>query len=179
MSVHNDQTREQVPRFLFNWHFVAKIALIIAALSCFGAVLILQFITGGAGTSYAEVTRYFSLSRHSIGPTMLVAGLILVSFASVITWLMALYTSFYIAGPLFRFARNFETLIAHGSGTMMATRKTDRLKLEEQQMRRSVTKLQQHYSGMRTAAEQALAQLGPHSAAAITQLKELDHEARL
>lgn len=176
----NDQTQGSQPHFLlFNWHFIAKIALIIAALSCLGAVLVLHFITGSLGESYAEVARYFSLSRKSIGPTLLVAGLILVSFASIITWLIALYTSFYIAGPLFRFSRNFETLIEQGPTSLIPTRKADSLKQEEQQIKRSVTKLQQHYSEMRAMTEEALAQLDAQPTASITKLKELDREAHL
>lgn len=176
----DDQTQGHRPRFLlFNWHFVAKIALIIAAVSCLGAVLVLHFITGSSGENYAEVARYFSLSRKSIGPTLLVAGLILASFASIITWLIALYTSFYIAGPLFRFSRNFESLIEQGPISPVPTRKTDRLKQEEQQIKRSVIKLQQHYGEMRAAAEEALAHLDSQPASSIAKLKEIDREARL
>lgn len=172
--------RDSVPHFLlFNWHFTAKIALVIAAISCLGAVLILHFITGATGSSYAEVARYFSLSRHSIGPTMLVAGLILVSFASVITWLIALYASFYVAGPLFRFAKNLESLIEHGPGPVIPTRKTDRLKQEEEKMKQAVARLHQHYSEIRTAAEEALSQLDAQPAPALARLKNLDNDVRL
>lgn len=178
--MESDQTQGSQPHFLlFNWHFVAKIALIIAAVSCLGAVLVLHFITGSSGENYAEVARYFSLSRKSIGPTLLVAGLILISFASIITWLIALYTSFYIAGPLFRFSRNFETLIKHGPTSLIPTRKTDNLKQEEQQIKLSVARLQRHYSEIRTMAEQALAQLDSQPASAVARLKELDRAARL
>lgn len=176
----NDQTLTNHPRFLlFNWHFVAKIALILAAVSCLGAVLVLHFITGSLGENYAEVARYFSLSRKNIGPTILAAGLILVSFASIITWLIALYTSFYIAGPLFRFSRNFEILIEQGPAMLTPTRKSDSLKLEEQQIRRSVAKLQQHYGEMRALAEDALSRLDSQPASSIEQLKEIDRAAHL
>ena len=176
----DDQAQETHPRFLLlNGHFVAKIALVIAAISCLAAVLVLNYITGSIGQNYAEVARYFSSSRASIGPILLVAGLILVSFVSVITWLMALYTSFYIAGPLFRFSRNLEVLIKQGPTTLIPTRKTDLLKEEEQIIKRSVARLQQHYSEMRATAEEILGQHDsqpPTLLPLIAKLKKGDHE---
>ena len=60
----NDRTQESQPRsLLFNWHFVAKIALVIAAISCLAAVLVLNYITGSIGQNYVEMARYFSSSR--------------------------------------------------------------------------------------------------------------------
>ncbi len=179
----NDQTQESQPRsLLFNWHFVAKIALVIAAISCLAAVLVLNYITGSIGQNYVEMARYFSSSRASVGPTLLVAGLILVSFVSVITWLMALYTSFYIAGPLFRFSRNLEVLIKQGPIPLMPTRSTDLLKEEERVIKRSVARLQQHYSEMRATAEEMLGQLDSQPStlnALIAKLKKGDHEVHL
>ena len=130
----NNPIPENPQPTIFQWHFIAKIALLLAAVTCLGAVLVLHFITGDAGQNYADMARYFSASRKNIGPTMLVAGLILISFTSLITWMMTLYASFYIAGPLFRFARNLEILIEHGPTSPIPTRKTDRLKNEEQQI---------------------------------------------
>lgn len=175
----SNNATENLTHKLYQWHFIAKIALVLAAVTCLGAVLVLHFITGDMGQNYADIARYFSSSRKNIGPTMLVAGLILVSFTSLITWMMALYASFYIAGPLFRFARNLETLIEQGPTSLIPTRKTDRLKNEEQQMKRSVEKLQMHYGKMRTIVEEMLAQPDFPAAASITRLKELDREVRL
>lgn len=175
----NNSTPENLTHKLYQWHFIAKIALMLAAVTCLGAVLVLHFITGESGQNYSDMARYFSSSRKNIGPTMLVAGLILISFTSLITWVMALYASFYIAGPLFRFARNLETLIEHGPTSLIPTRKTDRLKNEEQQIERSVARLQAHYIKMRAATEEMLAHPDRLAAASIAKLKEVDREVRL
>ena len=175
----NDQTQGNEPRFLLHLHLVAKIALIVGAVSCLGMLLVLTFITDKSGASYGAIIRSYSLSRQHLGPTMLIAGLFLVSFSGVITWLISLYASFYIAGPLYRFSRNLETFIAQGPTTPVPTREKDHLKQEEQQIKRSIAKLQQHYGEMRAAAEEALSQLDSQSAPAIAKLKELDREAHL
>ncbi|MDO8413152.1 MAG: hypothetical protein Q7S51_05100 [Gallionellaceae bacterium] len=176
----NNQTPGHTPRFLlFNWRFVIKTVLIVAAVSCVAATLVLIFVLGKSGTTHAAVSSYFSLSRKQIGPTLIFVGFFMVGFAGFMTWLFALYTSHYIAGPLYRFARNIEILIKQGLVTPIPTRKKDLLKLQEKQMQLSVAKLQQHYGAIRAATEEALLQLNSQSAVSIKKLKELDREVRL
>lgn len=168
------------PRFLLlNMRFVAKVALIIGGLSLLGMVLVLIFITGKSGGSYSAISHSYSLSQQNLGPTMLIAGLFMVAFSGFVTWLFALYTSHYIAGPLLGFARNFEAQIKHGSATLIPVRKNDHLKREEQKIKRSLARLHLHYSDMRSATETALSQLGAQPGPAIAKVKELDREARL
>lgn len=178
-------THEQNPgdksHFLLRLHLVAKIALIVGGVSCLAMLLALNFITDKSGVSYDTIIRSYSLSRQHLGPTLLVEGLGLVAFAGAFTWLVALYAGFYIAGPLYRFSRNLEDFIKQGPVTPLPTRSKDKLKHEEQQILRSIVKLQNHYGAMRTATETALAQIDAQQnpAAAIAQLKELDRAARL
>jgi len=110
-----------------------------------------------------------------------VEGLCLVSFAGLFTWLVSLYAGFYIAGPLYRFARNLEDFIEQGPVTPQPTRKKDKLKHEEQLILRSIVKLQNHYGAMRAAIDTALAQIDAQQdpSDAIAKLKELDRAARL
>lgn len=177
----NDQTSGDKSHFLLRLHLVAKIALIVGGVSCFAMVLALNFITDKSGASYDTIIRSYSLSRQHLGPTLLVAGLFLAAFAGVFTWMASLYTGFYIAGPLYRFSRNLEGFIEQGLTTPLPTRQKDKLKQEEQQILRSIVKLQNHYGAMRAATEAALAQIDARQnpAAAIAQLKELDRAARL
>ncbi|MBI3222908.1 MAG: hypothetical protein HYZ46_07565 [Nitrosomonadales bacterium] len=177
----NGQTSGDQSHFLLRLHLVAKISLIVGGVACLSMVLALTFITDKSGVSYDTIIRSYSLSRQHLGPALLVEGLCLVAFAGVFTWLVALYAGFYIAGPLYRFSRNLEDFIKQGPVTPKPTRQKDKLKHEEQQILRSVVKLQNHYGAMRAAAETALAQIDAQQnpAAAIAQLKELDRAARL
>ena len=167
--------------FLLRLRLVSRIALIVGGLACLGMVLVLTFITDKSGVTYETIIRSHSLSRQNLGPALLVVGLFLVAFSGVITYLISLYTGFYIAGPLFRFARNLEIFIAEGQVDPIPTRENDQLKQEEQQIKRSITKLQHHYGELRAATDAALIQLASQQnpSAAIAHLKELERAARL
>src|SRR4030065_873565 len=107
---HNDE-----PQIFFHLKLVAKITLLVGAAACAGLILTLMSISHQSGSSYAETIRSFSLTREHLGTRLLVAGLFLVAFAAVITWLIALYSSFRIAGPLYRSACNLEIFLAQGA----------------------------------------------------------------
>jgi cell division protein FtsB len=167
--------------FLLRLRLVSKIALIVGGLACLSMVLVLTFITDDLGVNYETIIRSHSLSRQDLGPALLVVGLFLVAFSGVITFLISLYTGFYIAGPLFRFARNLEIFIAEGQVVPIPTRENDQLKQEEQQIKRSIAKLQNHYGALRAATDTALAQLAAQQnpSATIAYLKELERATRL
>lgn len=177
----HDQTSGNESHFLLRMRLVARITLIVSAVSCLGILLALTFITDDSGTSYSTIIRSHSLSRQHLAPALLIAGLFLVLFSSIVTRRVSHRTSFYIAGPLYRFACNLKTFIEHGLATPVPTRQEDSLKQEEQQIKRSIARLQAHYDAMRAAAETALAQIDSQQnpAAAIEQLKELDRATRL
>lgn len=166
---------------MLRMRLVARITLIVSAMSCLGILLALAFITGDPGASYGTIIRSHSLSRQYLAPALLIAGLFLVLLSGIVTRRVSHRTSFRIAGPLYRFACNLETFIEHGLTTPVPTRQKDYLKREEQQIKRSVARLQAHYGTMRAATEAALAQIDSQQnpAAAIEQLKELDRVTRL
>ena len=178
-----DQSSQDKTYFLLRLRLrlISKIALMVGGLSCLFMLLVLHFITDNSGVNYETIIRSYSISRQHIGPTLLVAGLFLVAFSGAITFLIALYTGFYIAGPLFRFARNMELFIEHGAVTPIPTRKHDLLKQEEQQIKRSIIKLQKHYDEIRLTADTALFQLATQQnpSVAIAKLKEIDREIQL
>ena len=178
---HNDE-----PQIFFHLKLVAKITLLVGAAACAGLILTLMSISHQSGSSYAETIRSFSLTREHLGTALLVAGLFLVAFAAVITWLIALYSSFRIAGPLYRSACNLEIFIAQGPTTLVPIRKGDSLQKEYGHLKQSVHSLQAHYDALREAGSRAAAILEsgdtrryPEAASAIAKLKELDSHVRL
>lgn len=177
----HDQTSRNETYFLLRLRLVSKITLTVSAISCLGILLVLTFITDDPGVSYSAIIRSHNLSRQHLAPALLIAGLFLVLFSGIVTWLISHRTSFHIADPLYRFARNFEAFIEHGPITPVPTHKSAHLKQEERQIQRNIAKLQAHYGAMRAATETALAQIDSQQnpAAAIAQLKELDRAARL
>jgi len=176
-----DQTSGNESYFLLRLRLVSRITLIVSTLFCVGILLTLAFATGNPGVAYDSAIRSLSQSLLRLGPTLLVASLLLVLFSSAVIRMISHRASLKVAGPLYRFARNIEAFIESGPVTPVPTRQEDQLKPEKQQIERSITKLQAHYDAIRTATETALAQIDSQQspAAAIAQLKELDRATRL
>ena len=178
--------RRDEPSIRFHLKLVGKIALAVGATACVGLILTLMSVSAKSGASYAQIIGSYNLTRQHLGPALLVAGLFLLAFTAVITWLISLYSSFRIAGPLFRFSRNLEMEIARGPTAPVPIRKTDSLQQEHEQLKRSIDGLQAHYGALREAALQAQAALGSddkeawsEAARVIARLKELDSHVRL
>jgi len=186
MKNSDSSLQHQQPLLVFRLNLVGKVALMVGAVACAGLVLVLLFITDKSGTSYGEIVRSNNFTRNSLGPAMLVAGLILVAFTAVITWIVSLYSSFRIAGPLFRFARNLEAMMEKGPSAPVPIRRKDRLQLEGEQLARSIASLQAHYAEMRAVAGHAVVLLASNDngtnemlPAEIAKLKEFDRHVLL
>lgn len=186
MQQQDSAARHDEPHMLFHLKLVGKIALLVGLAACVGLVLTLMSASAESGASYAEIIRSYNLTRQHLGPALLVAALFIAAFAAVITWLISLYSSFRVAGPLFRFSRNLELEIRQGPTAPVPIRKNDSLQQEHAQLKRGIDSLQSHYGAIRQAMDQAAAALDsgdkdkwPEVLAAIARLKELDSRVRL
>lgn len=181
--MHPDQSE---PPVLFHVKWVAKIALSVGAIAWAGLMLVIFLLTDDKGTDYAHIIFMSSLTQQNLGPAILVFGLVMVFIASISTWLIALYSSFRIAGPLFRFAQNLNNIIANAFAVPMAIRQTDMLQREWSEFDASQAKLREHYKALREAVdqcEQALktdANLDSASLRqALARLQEIERRAQL
>lgn len=148
-----------IPPVLFHLKWVAKVALIVGLAAGVGLLLAIYFVASDEGSDYAHVIANHSLTQHNLGLTMLVFGLALVLLAAVTTWFIALYSSFQIAGPLFRFSQNLKDVIDNAFSKPLAIRKTDLLQREWAQFDASQARLREHFADLDqalTACEQAL-----------------------
>lgn len=134
MSAHHEQAIGAPTDSQFHLVLVARIALgvaLAAAAALYGAI---AYIDTGAGDGYAGAVRAFSMSRESEGPAMMVAGVIILCTACVFTWLIALYASFRIAGPLYRFTRNMELAAEGADAQPIPIRRADLLQGASQRL---------------------------------------------
>ena len=155
----NTHPGQNEPPALFHVKWVAKIALGVGAVAWIGLLLGIFLITDDNGTNYAQVISTHSLTQQSLGPAILVFGLVMVVIASITTWFIALYSSFRIAGPLFRFSQNLKNIIENPFAVPMAIRRNDMLQREWNKFDVSQAKLREHYASLREAldrCEQAL-----------------------
>ncbi len=169
----------------FDVRLVAKIALSVAVASCVGLLLVLFMVTDDRGTNYGHLIGATELTNQNLKPALLVFGLVMVVFAGITTWLFSLYTSFRIAGPLYRITRDLETAIERGPAAPDPIRKTDQLQRERMQFDASVAALREHYEELRQAlddGETALRAETPDSmslAQAIARLRKTEERVRL
>jgi hypothetical protein len=169
-------------RYFYHLKIIGGIALVIGGLSFATLILLLTSISGSTGTTYWNIVQSGSVTHQSLGTGMALAGLFLTGGAAVITWLISLYASFRIAGPLFRISRNLEILAGSGAATLTPIRKKDQLQAEMQQLAQSARVLQDHYSEMEAAADNALALIdsGGHGLGqSLARLRELERRVRL
>lgn len=156
-TIHPQKYDEPVIFFHLKW--VAKIALGVGILAIAGLLLVLFFITDDRGAEYGRIILNHSLTELSLAPAILVFGLSMVSLAGMLTWLISLYSSFRIAGPLYRFSQNLKNALAHPSAPLQAIRTGDLLQAEWRAVDAGMTRLSEHYADLALAlgeAEQAL-----------------------
>lgn len=141
---------------------VAKIGLSVTLASGVGLLLVLLPIGDQPGTGYRQVIGAFGSVRQNLGPAMLVFGLVMVGFAGMTTWLLSLYTSFRIAGPLFRISRNLEMQLEQGPVAPVPLRTTDTLQDEWKAFESGVGVLRAHQEDLRQAFHQVESAVAEH-----------------
>jgi hypothetical protein len=179
----NWQGSNREPPIFFHLKLVAKIALSIGVAAGAGLMVVLHLLKKD-GVVYGQVISEYSLAQQQLGPALLVLGLMGVAFAGVTTWLIALHSSFRIAGPLFRFARNLELEIKQGPTALVPIRGTDQLQNEWQEFNASVTVLGGHHAALRAAIRDVAQSLqDPADPAvikqALDQLQKIERRASL
>jgi len=175
-----DIKNNQPPGF-FQLKWIAKLALIIGVAATVSLVLAIYWVTDDKGANYTEIIISHSLTRQHLAPTLLVFGLALILVVAITTWFIVLYSSFRIAGPLFRFSQNLLSIIDNAFATPLSIRKSDLLQREWRHFETSQARLRQHYADLHDAL-QACDQAGNDVVAlnqAIAQLEEVEHRVQL
>jgi hypothetical protein len=147
------------PEILFHLRWVANIALSVGALTATGLGVVLFVLTDRTGASYGELIKSASITHENLGPALLIGGLALVAFTAILTWLISLYSSFLIAGPLFRLSRNIEASLTEGPIKPLPIRDSDRLHREAAMLDDALGALALHYKNLRDEVDRALGQI--------------------
>ena len=123
---------------------IANISLWISLIST-AVFLFIAFYIDIPNTGYLENISSLVVSRQNMDLVLLLTGLLLVVLTATATWLITLYCSFRVVGPLYRFSRNLEVGASEGTIPLIRIRDTDYLKEECQLLRESVTSLYSYY----------------------------------
>lgn len=147
------------PEILFHLRWVAKIALWIGVVAAAGLGTMLYALTDTTGESYGALIKSHSIAQYRLGPALLIGGFFLIAFSALLTWLITLYSSFRIAGPLYRLSRNLENSISQEPAKLTPIRDSDRLQQEATMLREGLSALASHYAGLREQVDQAIMKL--------------------
>ncbi len=166
---------------------MAKIGLAVSVASFLGLALVIALLGDGKGSDYVETIGAIGDVKLNLTPAMLAFGLALVTFAGITTWMLSLYASFRIAGPLYRISRDLETQIEKGAVRPIPIRTTDRLQTEWKEFEASVTALRTQQQELWQAVNEISQILDTKDAAvdnnllaaAVSRLGKVDQNAQL
>lgn len=134
---------------------IGKISLWFAFVAFIGLIIVF-FTVASPSESYQQNIKSLSISQQNLPWVMLTTGLILLLITAIITWMVSLYSSFRITGPLFRFSRNIEEWVVSGKPKAIPVRTEDSLQEESQLMVESIKVLYDYIDGFDPVIERAL-----------------------
>ena len=114
------------------------------------------------GSGYSRVLRSLAVSREGLLPALAVSAALLIAFAGVLTWMVARYVTFRVAGPLYRFARNLE-VARTGNGEILPIRGGDLLQAESRRLLEAIGAVAEYEEALRGAARDAREAVEPGS----------------
>ncbi|MBF0156299.1 MAG: hypothetical protein HQL57_03835 [Magnetococcales bacterium] len=165
---------------------VGTIALVVGLLAVTALFVAVMLVGHDGGGTYGEIFQAHSLSRRQLGPVLLLAGLGLVAISALVTWLVVVYSSFRVAGPLHHFATSLEQEMILGPMPVERIRQEDLLQEEYWQFAVGAERLQAHYDAMSELVDLARVQLelaepnmGDGLTKTLLRLKELERLVHL
>lgn len=144
---------------------IGRISLLFAVLAIAGLVGVLLLARPVDG-DYVAMIQTLSASRAQLPGLMAVGGLLLVLGTALTTWLIALYSSFRVAGPLYRFCIDLEHGIREGQVPRIRVRASDAAQDDARYLEETVSGLYLLQDEIATAADEALRHLRDGSAEA-------------
>lgn len=170
------------PLIFLHLKLVARISVAVGAVAVSSLLAALLLLPVSVEETYEAIIRSRSVTREQLEGLMLVIGLALVATAAVITWLITLYSSFRVAGPLHRFGRNLKLASLDDEAELVSLRRGDALHPQQENIRQAVGALRVHLQAVQQSAAQAREALAAGDArayaVAVTRLRELDEKIR-
>ena len=155
--VENNRSHHDAHGQLVRLKQVSRIAFYTGIVAAVILTAVLWYLSDDSGTTYMEIIQASILTRQQLAPAMMLSGLFLLAVVALITWLIALYSSFRVAGPLYRFSQNLKT--SHEGQPLIGIREDDCLHDVSEQLLDSLRSFEAHNQAIARLAEQAQASL--------------------
>jgi hypothetical protein len=128
--------------------------------------MVVGMLAGVPTDDYFETVRSITVTRRQLPWVMAVGGLLLVVATALTTWMITLYSSFRLAGPLYRFSLDLQKGIDTGRVPAIKIRRSDFAQTEARLMEKAFTTLYEHHAALDAGIGEvgaALEQKGPGS----------------
>ncbi|NNE64805.1 MAG: hypothetical protein HKN34_12030 [Gammaproteobacteria bacterium] len=133
----------------------AKVAIGVSLLSALILFMVLYFVLiDHSEKNYLEAIASLTRSQQQLAFAMFVAGALILILAGIITWLVTLYFSHRIAGPIYRFTKNLELEIEKGPVSTIAIRKEDSLQALSTKLETAAEGLSRYYDSQKEIVDQ-------------------------
>ena len=142
----NAEARQSNQEFYFS--IVLKISILISLAAIIGMFVVLITLMQEKGSSYLDMIGRFYLTYDRLPLAMFIAGTALALITAFTVWLVSLYASFRIAGPVFRFTRNLEAVVANDGVGLTPIRKSDFLQTESSSLCNGIENMRKHYRAL-------------------------------
>ncbi|MDH5483644.1 MAG: hypothetical protein OEY43_00285 [Gammaproteobacteria bacterium] len=135
--------------------------------------------------NYTDFIQSQAITQKNLQFAIIIASLVLISATALLSWLISLYSSFRIAGPLYRFTHN----LRHFSNTkkIIPIRSHDQLQVLSQKIIHAAEKIDSHKESLLNHIDACQQLLNDHDnpqkqqqlAELLLQLKQLDTKIKL
>lgn len=133
---------------------IARVSLWFGVLALL-ALLLLLFVGTAPPGGYVSAIAHLSAAREQLPLLMAIGGLVLAIGTALTTWLIAIYSSFRVAGPLHRLCIDLEQGIDCGQLPRVRIRASDDIQAVAQQLESAVGTLYHHYDAIAEALGEA------------------------
>jgi len=146
------------PQHFGQLRLVGRISLCLACVAVAGLVAV-GVLAGLPSDEYGETVRAMTTTKRQLPWVMTVGGLLVVLATALTTWMITLYSSFRLAGSLYRLSLDLQIGIDTGRVPPIRVRRSDFAQAEAQQMEQTVGTLYEYYAQLDAAITEAAAAL--------------------
>ncbi|MBF0420639.1 MAG: hypothetical protein HQL78_10805 [Magnetococcales bacterium] len=133
------------PAMVGHLHLVAKLALWTGLSSGIVFTATLLYLESTPGSDYASIFHSLIMTRQQLKPALVISGSVLLTLTGLITWMIAIYSTYRVAGPLHQFTLALMRQIENGPCSVGDLAGTDDLKNEHLRLAGAANRLQFHY----------------------------------
>ncbi len=152
----------------------ARVAVSVSLVGSIVLVVTLYFLLRDQPQeSYYQIIQSLTRSKDRLMLAMFAAGTLIVLMAGLITWLITLYSSHRVAGPLYRFSKNLELEIERGPVATTSLRKDDGFQELSNKLSVAADGLTRYYTQQLQAVDEISRNLNAEQPCSVDQYRDL------